>query len=139
MRRWAGLAVLTLGLLGAACTPPPGGGSAPPPAPTGLTAGPGGGSGEVVVTWDPLPAVFGVTSYHVFELKLPGQYWLLAVVTGDALGTLSPGRLGVVDAPDFWPWPTGRSGVGPRCYVVSALSSQGLEGPMSQQVCGSPP
>ena len=71
-------------------------------------------------------------------MRLPGQFWLLAVVTDATLGNLGPGRLGIVDAPDFWPWPTGGSTT-PRCYVVSAVSTQGLEGAMSPQICGSPP
>ena len=40
--------------------------------------GPGGGSGEVVVTWDPLPAAVGVAHFRVYENRLPGQFWLLA-------------------------------------------------------------
>jgi len=138
MKRWAIVAVLSLGVVGAGCVPPTGTSGAPP-APSGITAGPGGGSGEVILTWDPLPSVVGVASYHVYERRFAGQYWLLAVVTGEALGTLAPGRLGVVDAPDVWPWPTGGVGIGPRCYVVSAVSTEGLEGAMSGQVCGSPP
>jgi len=137
MKQWAML-TLTVGLLGAGCVPPGSGTDGPPPAPTGLTAGAGGGSGEVVVTWDPLPAMADVAFYRVYEVKQPGQLWHLAVVTDDALGTLEPGRLGVVDAPDFWPWPL----VGPagpqRCYLVTAVSAGGLEGAMSSQVCGSP-
>ncbi len=75
----------------------------PPPKVTGVTAQAGGGSGEVVVTWDPLPASANVAFYRVYEKKLTGQYWHLAVVTTDALGLLAPNRLGVVDAADYWP------------------------------------
>ena len=111
----------------------------PPPAPVvNLTAGPGGGSGEVVVTWDPLPPAEQVAFYRVYEVKSDGTYWHLAVVTGAALGLLQPGRLGIVDAPDYWPWPTGGAGAGPRCYVVTAVSARGLEGPFSAEACGSP-
>ena len=138
MKRWVIMVALSVGLVGAGCMPPANG-TGPPPAPTGLTAGPGGGSGEVVVTWDPLPAMVGVQSYRVYERLIPGTYWLLAVATDETLGNLGPGRVGVVDAPDFFPWPTGRPGTGPRCYVVSAVSTQGLEGAMSGPVCGSPP
>lgn len=110
----------------------------PPPAVTGVTAVTGGGSGEVIVTWDPLPPSASVTFYRVYEKKGDGTWWHLAVVTDEALGLLSPGRLGIVDAPDYWPWPT--IGVpDPRCYVVSAVSSRGLEGPVSSVVCGSGP
>jgi hypothetical protein len=73
----------------------------------------------------------------VYERKGSGLWWHLAVVTDAALGAIAPGRLGIVDAADYWPWPS--SGVGsPRCYAVSAVSTRGLEGPMSAEVCGSP-
>ena len=110
----------------------------PPPAVTGLTVQPGGGSGEVTVTWDPLPASAHAAFYRVYEKKNTGEYWHLAVVTGAALGVLAPGRLGVVDAADYWPWPSGGIAPGPRCFVVTAVSEHGLEGPMSAEVCGSP-
>lgn len=111
----------------------------PPPAQVkNVTAGPGGGSGEVVVTWDPLPPSESVAFYRVYERKGDGTYWLLAIVTDDALGLLQPGRLGIVDAADFWPWPSGGVPAGPRCYVVSAVSTNGLEGAFSIEVCGSP-
>lgn len=100
---------------------------------TGVATQPGGGSGEVVVTWDPLPAAAAVAFYRVYERKDAGTFWLLAVVTDDALGTLQPGRLGIVDAADYWPWPS--AGVAQRCYRVSAVSTRGLEGPMSTEVC----
>jgi hypothetical protein len=138
MKRWMVLMTLAVALVGVGCVPPPGGPNGPPPAPTGLKAGPAGGSGEVQVTWDPLPAVADIVSYNVYERRLPGQFWHLAVVTNDALGTLEPGRIGVVDAPDYWPWPT-LAPPTPRCYVITAVSAQGLEGAMSPQICGSPP
>ena len=139
MKRSTVLMILAVALMGAGCVPPPGGTNGPPPAPTGLKAGPAGGSGEVQVTWDPLPAVADIVSYNVYELRLPGQFWHLAVVTNDALGTLEPGRIGIVDAPDFWPWPSPPPTTSPRCYVITAVSAQGLEGAMSPQICGSPP
>jgi hypothetical protein len=92
-----------------------------------------------MVTWDPLPALASVARYDVYESRLTGQFWLLAVVTDAALGTLEPGRIGIVDAPDFWPWPSGAPATGQRCYVVTAVSTNGLEGAMSAQACGSPP
>jgi hypothetical protein len=111
----------------------------PPPKVTGVTAQAGGGSGEVVVSWDPLPASARVAFYRVYERKGTGQYWHLAMVTDDALGLVSPGRLGIVDAFDFWPWPSGGVPPGPRCYVVTAVSEHGLEGPLSDEACGTPP
>ena len=66
-------------------------------------------------------------------------YWLLAIVTDAALGLQVPGKFGIVDAADFWPWPTGGVPAGPRCYIVTAVSTRGLEGPASAEVCGSPP
>ena len=111
----------------------------PPPMVTGVTAGSGGGSGEVTVLWDPLPAGAHVASYRVYERKGTGTYWLLAVVTDAALGAIVPGKIGIDDAPDYWPWPTIGTGAGPRCYVVTAVSTNGLEGPFSAEACGSPP
>jgi hypothetical protein len=109
-----------------------------PPAPTGLTASPGGGSSEVMVTWDPLPARARIRSYRVYRQKGTGTWWQLAVVTPDALGLLVAGKLGVVDAPDYWPWPSGADASAERCYAVSAVSDDGLEGPMSAVACGMP-
>jgi hypothetical protein len=110
----------------------------PPPRVTGVTAGPGGGSGEVAVTWDPLPATANIAFYRVYEKKGTGQWWHLAVVTDDALGLIAPARLGIVDAADLWPWPEVGTPPGPRCYVVTAVSTNGLEGPTSSEACGTP-
>jgi hypothetical protein len=109
----------------------------PPPSISGLVAQPGGGSGEVVVAWDPLPAAADVAFYRVYERKGTGTWWHLAVVDDSTLGLLVPGKVGLVDAPDYWPWPT--IGVTDRCYTVTAVSRRGLEGPMSAEVCSSPP
>lgn len=112
---------------GYACTPPP--------VPSGLVAAPGGGSSEVMLTWDPLP---GVQAYRVYRRKSLGTWWLLAVVRADALGALVPGKFGIVDAPDYWPWPTGADPSAERCYAVSAISVNGVEGRMSAVACGMP-
>jgi hypothetical protein len=109
----------------------------PPPAVTGLAAQPGGGSGEVVVTWDPLPASTDVAFYRVYERKGAGTWWQLAIVDDAALDVLIPGKVGLVDASDYWPWPT--IGTTTRCYVVTAVSRRGLEGPMPAEVCAPPP
>ena len=101
---------------------------ATPPVVTGVLAQAGGGSGEVMVTWDPLPASAHVAFYRVYQRKGTGLYWHLAVVTPGALGALVPGRFGVVDAADFWPWPSGGVAPGPRCYVVTAVSTLVVRG-----------
>ncbi|MDX5400073.1 MAG: hypothetical protein LPK92_10185 [Actinomycetes bacterium] len=44
----------------------------------------------------------------------------------------------MVDAPDYWPWPSGADASAERCYAVSAVSEGGLEGPMSAVVCAMP-
>ena len=71
----------------------------PPVAPTGVTAVPGGGSGETQVTWDPVPGDATVAQYRVYKRHGTGTFELLAVVTHSALGLLEPGRFGIVDAP----------------------------------------
>lgn len=108
-----------------------------PPPVTGLTAVTGGGSGEVLVTWPPLPASEGVTSYRLYKRRADGTELAPATVTDATLG-IAPGRLGVVDAPDTGPWPTTEPDPGPRCYRVSAVSPAGVEGPQSAEACGSP-
>lgn len=107
----------------------------PPPAPTGLTAAPGGGSMEVLLTWDPPAATQGVRFHRVYRQRSEGRWWLLAVVANDPVNHLAPGRLGVVDAPDYWPWPAGADTSAERCYRVAAVSQHGLEGPMSSAAC----
>jgi hypothetical protein len=134
--------MFSLLVLGTACAPPTGDGwTLPPPAPTGMHAATGGGSGEVEVWWDSLPASSNVAFYNVYEQRSPqGTFWHLAVVTPAYLGAIQPGKMGIVDAPDYWPWPTlPATSTAPRCYVVTALSTGGREGPMSAKVCARPP
>lgn len=113
-----------------------------PPAPpqvTGLTATSGGGSGETLITWPPLPIEAHVASYKLYKRQADGTELAPATVTDATLG-IAPGRLGVVDAPDTGPWatPTLEPDPGPRCYKVSAISTAGVEGPQSAEACGSP-
>lgn len=109
----------------------------PPPSPVAnVTAHAGGGSGEVIVEWDRLPPAENVAFYRVYERRGTGRYWQLAIVTSDAPDD-QPGRVGLIDAPDYWPWPSIGIGAGPRCYVVTAVSSHGLEGAFSAEVCDS--
>ncbi len=103
-----------------------------------MTATTGGGSGEVQVTWVPLGPSEAVRYYRVYEQKGTGTRWHLADVTTDALGLLEPGRLGIVDASDYWPWPTIGVG-GARCYEITAVGESGLEGPPSVAVCNPSP
>lgn len=88
-----------------------------------------------MLTWDPVPGG-GVASYRVYRQRGEGFWWLLAVVSADVRD--GSGRVWVVDAPDYWPWPSGADAGAERCYAVSVLSDDGLEGPMSPLVCGTP-
>ena len=110
----------------------------PPPQVTGVTALTGGGSSELVVTWDPLPTDADITHYRVYRHKSGGAWWLLAIADDATLGIFEPGRLGIVDPPDYWPWPNPADGGAERCYAVAAVSRRGLEGPWSAETCGMP-
>jgi hypothetical protein len=109
-----------------------------PPIVTGLTVTTGAGSGEVDVTWPPLPASADVASYRLTKRKADGTVLPAATVTSATLGAIFPGQLGITDAPDSGPWPSMEYDPGPRCYRVSAVSSGGVEGPPSAEACGSP-
>jgi hypothetical protein len=90
----------------------------PPPAVTGVEAGPGGGSGEVQVTWDS-SAAGDVTSYNIYRAAAPGgPFGYLATVNA----------LEYVDTPGF----------DPAYYRVTAVDSGGQEGPPSAVACGTP-
>ncbi len=115
--------------------PPPPPDTSVPSRVANVRATPGGGSGEIVVTWDPLPASEAIAFYRVYQRRGEGTYWHLAVVTNGALGVLEDHRLGIVDAPDYWPWPTGGVPGPERCYVVTAVSARGVEGPFSGEAC----
>ena len=73
MKRWPLLAAVTAALFATGCVPPPGTTNQPPPAPAGVRAMTGGGSGEVVVTWDPLPATVGVAHFRVTRTDCRGS------------------------------------------------------------------
>ncbi len=72
----------------------------------------------------------------MYHSKGPGQWWQLAIVDDSTLGFLNPGKVGIVDAADYWPWPT--IGSSSHCYTVTIVSRTGLEGPMSAEVCHGP-
>ena len=110
----------------------------PPPQVTGVTVVMGGGSSESVITWDPVSANADATHYRVYRHKGGGAWWLLAVADNTTLDILQPGRLGIVDAPDYWPWPITADASAERCYAVAAVSERGLEGPWSVETCGLP-
>ncbi len=110
---------------------------APPPQVSGLAAGPGGGSDEVLITWPPLPDTAGVDSYKLYVRRADGTELDPATVTKATLG-IAEGRLGVVDAFDRGPWTMADPVPGPRCYRVTAVSAGGVEGPPSTEACGSP-
>lgn len=97
-----------------------------PAAPSGVTAGPGGGSGEVSIYWD-VPAS-GVASWRVYRAAGLGQYDVLGQVTSEGSVMYPPGRIGYVDI----------SAGSERTYRVSAVGTNGLEGSMSAAVTGSP-
>ena len=110
----------------------------PPPAVKGVAAASGGGSAEVIVTFDPLPIAVKPRFYRVYRRKATGLWTHLAVVTDDTLGALAPGKLGLVDTPDGWPWASGADPEAERCYAVSCVAETGLEGPLSRVVCAIP-
>ncbi len=111
--------------------------TSPVPAPvSGVTATTGGGSGEVEVSWLPLSSA-DVASYRVYKRRANGTE-LAPVTIPASIPPIAPGRLGIVDAPDYEYWPTTGPDPGPRCYRVSAVSTAGVEGPQSAEACGSP-
>ncbi len=110
---------------------------AAPPQVTGLTAQTGGGSGEVLVNWPPLPASADVAAYRLYKRQSDGTELAPVTVAIADLDTEPDGRFRVIDAFDTGPWRTVDPS-GPRCYKVSAVSTGGLEGPQSAEACGAP-
>ncbi len=102
----------------------------PPQPPRDVQAGSGGGSGEASVSW--LPGPTSVTFYRVYRFRSDDIAYHLAVVLPGALGLVSPGRVGVIDAPDYFPWASSDAGNdGDRTYRVTAISNRGLESAFS--------
>ncbi len=108
-----------------------------PPQVDGVAAGPGGGSGEVELTWSPVPVSADVVSYRLYKRQSDGMELPPVSVNPDTLEELPDGRLAVTDAFDIGPWLTADP-PGPRCYRVSAVSTAGVEGPASAEACGAP-
>lgn len=83
---------------------------------SGLSAGAGGGSGEVSLTWNPTP---GAAQYRVYRSSSMGTSGSLVGSSTSTNYTDTPGAVAY--------------------YQVSAVSGGGLEGERSVQVCGAPP
>lgn len=122
-----------------------------PGAVTVVTAGPGGGSGEVELDWD---AVAGATGYRVLRgAAVDGPFEIAAdldVTTGST--TAAPQVVNIFseqhsylpsDGPLAAPDPSPRFQyvdvtAGERCFQVIAYNAAG-DGPASAVACGSPP
>jgi hypothetical protein len=110
-------------------TPTPG----PTPTPTtpgqvqNMTAGPTGGSGEVIVTWDPSPASDGVDHYNIYRQNGPcaGSF------TGTVMDSVSASG-------PAWYIDTGLTPGNTYCYAVSAVDAAGNEGELSEPDPGVP-
>jgi hypothetical protein len=85
----------------------------PPGQVTNLTAAPGGGSGEVSLSWDAVP---GAAQYRIYRSGTQG-------ISGSLIATSNSDSY--VDTPGMHSY-----------YEVSAVSSGGLEGERSVEVCG---
>jgi hypothetical protein len=150
---WASVAVFAIAV--AACTAVvrdgrDNAGNAPG-AITVVRAGPGGGSGEIVLDWDAVPAA---TGYRVLRSEAAGgPFEVVAdfdVTTGrvsaaddvvniwSAQHSYVPAR-GTLDGPDRSPWfqYVEVSRTGERCFRVVAYNAAG-DGPASVVACGSP-
>lgn len=108
-----------------------------PPQVQGVAAGPGGGSGEVELTWSPVPSPANGASYRLYKRQSDGTELPPVSVSAETLEKLPDGRLAVTDAVDMGPWLTADP-PGPRCYRVSAVSTAAVEGPASAEACGAP-
>jgi hypothetical protein len=95
-------------------TSPPSTSPSPPGQVTGLSAGPGGGSGEVSLSWNAVP---GATSYRIYRSSTSGVSGSLIATETDTDYTDVPGA--------------------PAYYQVSAVNAGG-EGPRSAEACGAP-
>jgi hypothetical protein len=83
---------------------------------TGLSAGPGGGSGEVSLTWNP---VASATSYRIYRTATMGT-------NGSLIATVN--KTSYTDVPGDGCW----------YYQVSAVDANGLEGERSHEAAGAP-
>jgi len=115
----------------------------PPPRVTGVVAQTGGGSGEVLVAWTPLPPAAKVAFYRVYRRVTTGVWRPLAAVTAAAVDPGFPGKVVLLDFAGTFPGGGSgggdEDGSGRRTYTVAAVGTSGLEGPWSAQAVGSPP
>jgi hypothetical protein len=111
----------------------------PPSKVNGVEAQTGGGSGEVFVAWSPNPPPEQVAFYRVYRRVGTGVWRHLAAVTEEATDVNFPGKVAMLDFEGNFPGLSDFGASGERTYVVSAMSRAGLEGPVSDQVVGSPP
>lgn len=114
-----------------------------PPRVTGLAARTGGGSGEVILSWDRLPIAAGVTFYRVHRRVAPGVWRPLAAVTDVAADPSMPGKVVLVDFAGTFPGGGSaggdEDGAGLRTYAVAAVAGTGVEGPWSAAASAGPP
>jgi hypothetical protein len=114
-----------------------------PPRVTGLAAATGGGSGEVLVSWDRLPIAAGVAVYRVYRRVAPGVWRPLAAVEPVSSDPGLPGKVVLLDHPGAFPGAGTAGGdedaTGARTYAVAALGTSGREGAWSAPATGSPP
>jgi hypothetical protein len=96
-------------------TSPPPTAPAPPGPVSGLSGGPGGGSGEVSLSWN---SVQGAVSYRIYRSSAPGVNGSLIASSNDTTYDDTPGATAY--------------------YQVSAVGSNGLEGSLSSQACAAP-
>lgn len=121
-------------------TPPP---DDPPPAPPGavtITAfGPGGGSGEVYVSWDAVP---GATGYRVYRSDSPDGPFVAAASFDVASGVSSDEYTGTHEYVGIWGADPSFQYVeaigGGVAYLLVVAFNAGGEGPASGPVCGEP-
>ncbi|MDJ0924350.1 MAG: S-layer homology domain-containing protein [Acidimicrobiia bacterium] len=100
----------------------------PPSQVMNVTVGLGGGSGEVDVSWDPVPEL-DVDHYNAYFSEQPGgPYGLVLEPYFFGPDTKPGGRIFFID------WPVAQTD-GESCYLISAVDLSGNEGPTSVEAC----
>jgi hypothetical protein len=114
-----------------AATPPPTPADTTPPGQvTGLVVDPGGGSGEIQLTWDASPEP-DVDHYNIYRSTTEGGPYetLYNTVSNDQDPALPERIRGFLDSPAWDQY----------CYVVSAVDPSGTEGQLSDEACSPSP